>query len=231
MKTRNVWLASVLVMAAIGLGTHPAIAQNEGKGKSDEPKPAPVGKAEQPALPKCPVSGETANLYVSTTTDDGPVYFCCSDCIAKFKADPKKYAEKVAAQREALKKLPRVQVTCPISGKPVSDKSFVEKDGQKVYFCGDGCKAKYEADPAAFKAKLEGCYTYQTRCPVMGGEINPTAFTDLPSKQRVYFCCMACEKKLLAEPEKYAPKLAAQGYKIDVEKVKKAAEGDKKDKP
>jgi YHS domain-containing protein len=180
-------------------------------------------------VPKCPVSGEAVNLYVSLATDDGPVYFCCPDCIAKYKANPKDYAEKVTAQRAALEKLERVQVTCPVSGEPVNEKVFTEKGGKKVYFCCKDCQAKYEADPAAYKAKLAGSYTYQTHCPVMGEPIDPKSFSDLPGKQRVYFCCMACEKKILAEPEKYAPKMAAQGYKLDVEKIKKGASEKKGD--
>jgi len=181
------------------------------------------------SVPKCPVSGEAVNFYVSLATDEGPVYFCCPDCIAKYKAKPKDYAEKVAEQRKALEKLERVQVTCPVSGEAVNEKVFTEKGGKKVYFCCKDCQAKYEADPAAYKAKLAASYTYQTHCPVMGEPIDPKSFADLPGKQRVYFCCMACEKKILAEPEKYAPKMAAQGYKLDVEKIKKGGSEKKGD--
>jgi YHS domain-containing protein len=39
-------------------------------------------------------------------TDDGPVYFCCKGCAAKYKANPAKYAEKVAAQRKFLAEHP-----------------------------------------------------------------------------------------------------------------------------
>jgi YHS domain-containing protein len=50
----------------------------------------------------------------------------------------------------------------------------------------------------------------QTHCPVMGGEIDSTYFTDIQG-QRVYHCCPACSKKLTADPDKYFKKAAAEG--------------------
>jgi YHS domain-containing protein len=164
--------------------------------------------------------GEPIDFSVSTMTDDGPVYFCCASCVEKFQKNPQKHAEKVAAQRELLRNRPRIQVNCPLSGEPIDRKVFTEQNGKKVYFCCAGCKAKYEKEPAKYAGKLEASYTYQTRCPVMGGEIDPAVFTDLPTGQRIYFCCAGCENRLLKDPEKYAPQLAAQGIRINVEKLK-----------
>ncbi len=48
----------------------------------------------------------------------------------------------------------------------------------------------------------------QTRCPVMGGVIDSTAFTDIQG-QRVYHCCAGCSKMLEADPDKYFKKAAA----------------------
>lgn len=50
----------------------------------------------------------------------------------------------------------------------------------------------------------------QTLCPVMGGEIDSTYFTDIQG-QRVYHCCPACSEKLKADPDKYFKKAAAEG--------------------
>jgi len=225
---RKASILSLAFLLAGGLGVSVAWTQHAGHdmhggATPDQKAGDDKAKDEKPALPTCPVSGQPVNLYVSTPTDDGPVYFCCPACIAKYKAAPKDFADKVAAQRALLAKLPRVQVTCPSSGEPINPKVFTEKGGQKVYFCCADCKGDYEADPAKFKAKLAASYTYQTRCPVLGGPIDPTVFVDLPTKERVYFCCKGCDPKLLADPAKYAPKLAEQGYKIDVEKIKQAA--------
>ena len=155
--------------------------------------------------------------------DDGPVYFCCPDCIKKYEADAKKFADKVKEQRAAVAKLPKVQVKCPVSGKPVSKDQFVEVNGQKVYFCCGKCPAQYKEDPAKFKAKLADSYTYQTRCPVSGEEIDPTAFADLPDGNRVYYCCMACDPQVRKDPAKFAMKLEEQGTWLDVKKIQAAA--------
>ena len=50
----------------------------------------------------------------------------------------------------------------------------------------------------------------QTHCPVMGGEIDSSAYTDIQG-QRVYHCCPMCSKKLKADPDKYFKKAAADG--------------------
>lgn len=164
--------------------------------------------------------GEAVNLSVSTATDDGPVFFCCKGCIRKYKAEPAKYAAKVAAQRKALADRPRVQVTCPVSKEPVNQKVFIEQEGRKVYFCCEDCVKEYKADPGKHKVALANSYSYQTKCPVMGEPINPKASTTLSTGETIYYCCKRCDKKLLADPAKYDKNLLAQGIHIDWEKAK-----------
>lgn len=50
----------------------------------------------------------------------------------------------------------------------------------------------------------------QTNCPVMGGKIDSTAFTDIQG-QRVYHCCPMCSAKLMKDPDKYFKEAAAEG--------------------
>ncbi|MEZ5360129.1 MAG: YHS domain-containing protein [Candidatus Zixiibacteriota bacterium] len=57
---------------------------------------------------------------------------------------------------------------------------------------GDSEKASDK--PAEFK--------HQTLCPVMGGKIDSTAYTDIQG-QRVYHCCPMCTAKIKADPDKY----------------------------
>lgn len=168
--------------------------------------------AENPSLPNCPVMGEPIDFSVSTNTADGPVYFCCKMCIKKLEGDPTKFAKAVAEQRKALAARPKVQVTCPVSGKAVDKDSFVEINGEKIYTCCNKCPAKIEADPDKFKAKLAVSYTYQTKCPVLGGEIDASVSTTLESGEKVYFCCKRCISPFESDPAKYAPKLTLQGY-------------------
>jgi len=46
----------------------------------------------------------------------------------------------------------------------------------------------------------------QTTCPVMGGAIDKTIFTEYKGK-KVYFCCKGCVDTFKADPEKYVSKL------------------------
>lgn len=50
----------------------------------------------------------------------------------------------------------------------------------------------------------------QTNCPVMGGKIDSTVFTDIQG-QRVYHCCPMCSAKLKADPDTYFKKAAEEG--------------------
>lgn len=50
----------------------------------------------------------------------------------------------------------------------------------------------------------------QTHCPVMGGKIDSTVYTDIQG-QRVYHCCPMCSDKLKADPDKYFKKAAEEG--------------------
>lgn len=46
----------------------------------------------------------------------------------------------------------------------------------------------------------------QTKCPVMGGDIDKNIFATYKDK-KVYFCCQACVAKFEADPEAYIGKL------------------------
>ena len=50
----------------------------------------------------------------------------------------------------------------------------------------------------------------QTHCPVMGGKIDSTVYTDIHG-QRVYHCCPGCSENLKKDPAKYFKKAAAEG--------------------
>lgn len=50
----------------------------------------------------------------------------------------------------------------------------------------------------------------QTHCPVMGGKIDSTIYTDIQG-HRVYHCCPMCSKSLKKDPDKYFQKAADEG--------------------
>ena len=46
-------------------------------------------------------------------------------------------------------------------------------------------------------------------CPVMGHEVDPDIYVDYEGR-RIGFCCAGCDKKFLADPEKYLKKIDAE---------------------
>jgi len=67
---------------------------------------------------------------------------------------------------------------------------------------GNTDKAKSAESPKELKN--------QTHCPVMGGKIDSTAYTDIQG-QRIYHCCPMCTEKLTANPDKYFEEAAEKG--------------------
>ena len=55
--------------------------------------------------------------------------------------------------------------------------------------------------------------TEQATCPVMGGTINQSLYTDYEGK-RVYFCCEGCVPEFQKDPAKYINKLENEGVKL-----------------
>ncbi|HKI97479.1 MAG TPA: heavy metal translocating P-type ATPase [bacterium] len=75
---------------------------------------------------------------------EGQTYhFCCGHCLAKFEAEPGKYAPAAAGK-------PGVAVD-PVCGMEVATDGphHAEYEGQTYHFCCGHCLAKFEADPAA----------------------------------------------------------------------------------
>jgi YHS domain-containing protein len=50
----------------------------------------------------------------------------------------------------------------------------------------------------------------QTKCPVMGNDIDKSVFVDQDG-QRVYFCCAKCAEPFKKDPDKFFAKMAAEG--------------------
>ena len=103
----------------------------------------------------CPVSGEAIDKAKSPHVDyqGQRIYFCCDKCPVKFKADPDKYFETMAAQGVVLES---VQKECPVTGEDIDAKSFADYKGRRVYFCCDKCSASFKKDPVKYLNKLPG---------------------------------------------------------------------------
>ncbi len=60
------------------------------------------------------------------------------------------------------------------------------------------------------KAEAKKELKNQTNCPVMGGAIDSSIYTDIQG-QRVYHCCPMCKSKLQKDPDTYFKKAGEQG--------------------
>jgi YHS domain-containing protein len=78
-----------------------AATANQDKKKEEEKKPDAKGEEKKvdakPVNTKCPLSGEDIDPAFTAVFEAKTVGFCCDKCQAKFKADPKKYADKIVA--------------------------------------------------------------------------------------------------------------------------------------
>lgn len=200
-----VWQTGVTAAGAKMLGgAIPGLSIDRGEAAAAMLEPA---KEEAPELvnSKCPVSGEPVDPAHTSNYLGKLVGFCCGNCKAKFDADPEKFAAKIDGTAAAKP----ANATCPVSGEPVDLAQTSVFQGQTVAFCCANCKAKFDAEPAKFAAKLGievKAAPINDKCPVSGEPVDP-AHTSVYEGKVVGFCCGNCKKKFDADPKKFAAKL------------------------
>jgi YHS domain-containing protein len=101
-----------------------------------------------------------------------------------------------------------VNETCPVSGSAVDGTIVTVYDSQPIAFCCKDCKAKFEADPAAYAGNLPGARpaAVNSKCPISGADVDASV-TSTFEGQAVAFCCAKCKAAFDAEPAKFADKL------------------------
>ena len=112
------------------------------------------------------------------------------------------------------------QTACPLTGKDLKKSVYSDHDGQRVYFCCADCKAAFDKDPVKYMKKLkadgvmlEKVAQKQSLCPVMGGEINTSLYSDFEGK-RVYFCCPMCKPDFEKNPARYIQDMETRGIQL-----------------
>ena len=115
---------------------------------------------------KCPVMGFEINkeVYVDGLKinkevfidhEGKRVYFCCPDCIEKFKAAPARYLKKMEKEGITLAKTPNPQTHCPVMGGVIHKKVFTDHKGRRIYFCCPKCFDTFQKDPEGHIKKME----------------------------------------------------------------------------
>ena len=103
----------------------------------------------------CPVMGHKIDRKVYTDYQGRRIYFCCTDCVKKFKANPAAYQTKTAAQSEVSAGGARKQTECPVMGMKITPGVYVDFKGKRVSFCCPSCLEKFNADPDGLIKKME----------------------------------------------------------------------------
>lgn len=109
------------------------------------------GAADAIKAAKCPVMGEAIDKSVSINYKGGRLYFCCQDCVGKFKKDTAKYAAKANVQLVLTGQAK--QSACPFTGKKLDPSTEIKVGDVAVAFCCNACKGK--ATAAADDQRLE----------------------------------------------------------------------------
>ncbi|TAH35967.1 MAG: YHS domain-containing protein [Planctomycetota bacterium] len=116
-------------------------------------------------------------------------------------------AQEVAPRPAQTQRELKEQTLCPVSGAAVNRKFSSDYEGQRVYFCGEACAAKFAEFPDkhlyGMHIRGERPENIQSTCPVSGETLeNRDSYVDVLNK-RVYTCCPKCLEKVAAEPDKY----------------------------
>lgn len=100
----------------------------------------------------------------------------------------------------------QVQTTCPVMGGKITRDSYVDYEGQRVYFCCPGCKEDFLKDPDKYfekAAKDKVMFeNVQTTCPGTDKPIEKKFFTYYKGRG-IYFCSGDSMEKFKADPGKY----------------------------
>lgn len=74
--------------------------------------------------------------------------------------------------------------------------------------------AQQKSVKAVGQTKAETQGNPQTKCPVLGGNVDKNVYADYKG-YRIYFCCKGCDEEFKKNPEKYLEKLKAEGVKLE----------------
>lgn len=106
------------------------------------------------------------------------------------------------------------QAACPVTGRTVTSNSpHLDWQGQRIYFCCNGCPARFQADPEKYFTTISETGTVleniQTTCPVSGEKLGSHGTpTHVDHKgRRVMLCCGGCTAEFNRDPDTYLDRL------------------------
>jgi len=162
-------------------------------------------------LNTCLVSGEKLGSMgdVPVLLHEGrEIRLCCGGCEKKFNDNAE------AMLQEIDKKLIKDQDahyptnTCINSGAELKEGGVAFIVGNRLFkTCCDNCKAKVQADPAAFMAKLDAQVAEAQKaaykldaCPISGEPLGDEPVEIVVANRLVKLCCAGCKKGVDKDP-------------------------------
>lgn len=173
-------------------------------------------------LNTCPISGEKlgsmgdAPVYVGE--DGKEVRFCCAGCEKKYVANKAALDEEIDKKLMADQEAHYPSNTCINSGAALKDGGVAFIAGNRLMkTCCAKCKAKVQADPAAYIAKLDEQVIAAQKdsykgevCPISGKDLGDSPESVVIANRLVQVCCGGCKKKVAADPVAAFEKVAAK---------------------
>ncbi|MEO5584560.1 MAG: YHS domain-containing protein, partial [Flavobacteriales bacterium] len=189
--------------------------------------------------PVCGMDVDPATAKYSSEYKGTTYYFCMAGCKTKFDADPAKYLVPSSGAAKGSCCAPSapsssssgaVKSSCcspsvssavkdPVCGMdvdPATAKYSSEYKGTTYYFCMEGCKKKFDADPAKYLVPASSPGAVKGSCcspsvstavqdPVCGMDVDPatTMHSSEHEGKTYYFCSAGCMEKFNADPAKY----------------------------
>ena len=102
--------------------------------------------------PVCGMRVDPANSRFSHEYGGETYFFCCGGCQTAFKTDPEQYLVSACAtvSADVPVSTETVDPVCGMTVDPGTSSISHQYDGQTYYFCGDGCRTKFQTDPDRF---------------------------------------------------------------------------------
>jgi len=158
-----------------------AAANNEKRKKDANPKSL--------AAARCPVTGDNVSKEFSSNYMGGKLFFCCEECIGKFKADWSTYEAKANAQLVITGQFK--QIRCPVTGDEFAPGIKMKICGVDVCFASADCVKKVRRAPADKRAEMVFGKGFDKGFATKNAKIastSPSAAVSAPEK----WSCVVC---------------------------------------
>ena len=131
-----------------------------------------IAKSGAPINTVCPVTGRKVKPNKTSVYQGQVIGLCCDKCKKRFDKNPAQFIGKVkefkpAGVKAPIKKAPGkrappdktiANTKCPVGDRELADGVFSAYQGRLIGFCCKKCKAKFDADPRKYLAKLKDIF-------------------------------------------------------------------------